>query len=248
MSRGVPEVAYGFEGAGEVTLSDSGVPKHPRGNDRSIDCAGNVRADNALLRSGKRAFRVAVLSDHAISVGVGVRPDADYLERARAVGWTVVRRTSGGTAVVHAPGDLVWTLVLPRRDRLIGRDFVRAYDRLGRAVVEFLAARGLGAAWEPAPALSDAYCLLGSRGLVLGVDGRVLGGTAQHASGGALLHHGILPRTLDRPAIERVFRISASSGLDRLTCLEDLGVTESSRELAEQLESALVAELRAGPP
>ena len=91
-----------------------------------------------------------MLSDRAISVGVEVRRDVDYLARARDEGWTVVRRSTGGAAVVHAPGDIAWTLVLPRTDPRVGNDYARRYDRLGRAVVRFLEREGVDARWGEA--------------------------------------------------------------------------------------------------
>ncbi len=229
------------------TVARSEDPTQPLTTvDRAIACAENARADEALLRRGVRAGRVAVLADRALSVGIGVRPDATYLARARAQGWAVVRRSSGGTAVAHAPGDLTWTIVLSRTDARVGNDYARKYDRLGRAVVRFLADLGVTARWAPAPGLSDAYCLLGPRGSALWVDDRVLGGAAQHVSGTALLHHGVLPRSVDPAALGRVFHLPRLGGLDRLTSLRELGIADPPDDLAGALAAELDREL-AGP-
>ncbi len=198
----------------------------------------NVRADDALLRRGQPAARVAVLSDRSLSVGAGVRPDVSYVLRARSEGRAIVRRGSGGTAVVHAPGDLAWSVVLPRSDPRVGRDFVRAYERLGAGVVRFLEEERLPARWTPAPGLSEGLCLLSGRGRVLSVHGRVVGGAAQHLAGPALLHHGILTRSLDRAALARWFDLPGPV-LERLTSLEELGLVEPSEALAARLERAL---------
>jgi lipoate-protein ligase A len=195
---------------------------------------------------------VAVLADRGLSVGVGVPESAAYLARARSEGIAVVRRSSGGTGVLHGPGDLAWSVVLPRDHALVGRDFVHAYDRLGRGAVRFLRARGRTARWDPAPGWSEDCCLLGGRGRVLTVDGRVLGGAAQHASRSALLHHGILPFRLDRPAIARVFDLSSPGPVDHLTGLAEQGVDRPTEATARSLAEALVAEIsgveREGPP
>ena len=210
--------------------------------DVGIRCADDVRADEDLLRRGSAAIRVAVLGDRALSVGAAARPSMEFLDRAQAEGWPIVRRDSGGSAVLHAPGDLAWTLIIPRADPRLGRDYVRRYDRFGNGVVRFLEAEGISSRWGEPPGLATTYCLLGARGSVLRVDGRILGGAAQHLSLRALLHHGILPRTLDRPALARLFGLSSGTGLDRLTSLEELGLREPSEVLAERLARALFEE------
>lgn len=203
--------------------------------DIRISCAGEVTADEALLRRGEAAARVGVLADRAVSVGVGVPDRAEFLDRARALGLSIVRRTTGGTGLLHLPGDLAWSVVLPRSDPRVGRDYVRAYARLGRGVVRFLGSEGVPTSWEPSPGLGEGYCLFGSRGSVLTTDGRILGGAAQHLSARALLHHGILARTIDRAALSRVFDLSDSDTRDRLTSLADLGLTSDPRTLARSL-------------
>jgi lipoate-protein ligase A len=207
--------------------------------DLRIDCAANVRADEALLLGGGPAVRVGVLSDHALSVGVGTGPGARCLVRARTEKLAVVRRSSGGTGVLHAPGDIAWSIVLPRTHPMVGRDFVHAYDRLGRGVTEFLRTQRQAAIWEAAPGLSEDCCLLGKRGRVLTVEGRVLGGAAQHATGRALLHHGILPRRIDRAMVQRVFGLSSPGPVDRLTDLAELGLTEGPAVAARKLADAI---------
>ncbi len=211
--------------------------------DAAIASAENARADESLLRRGGPAGRVAVLSDRAVSVGIGVPAIVPYLARARADGWAIVRRSSGGTAVAHGPGDLTWTIVLPRSDVRVGNDYARKYDRLGRAVVRFLSSQGVTARWAPPPAVSDGYCLLGHRGSALWVEGRVLGGAAQHVSGRALLHHGVLPRSIDRKALGRLFDLPERGALDRLTSLAEAGIGERSEVLAASLAATLDEEL-----
>jgi lipoate-protein ligase A len=209
-------------------------------------CDENLRADEELLRRGERAIRVAVLTDRSMSIGIGVPDQANCVRRARAENWRVVRRSSGGLALLHASGDLVWTVVLPRLDPRIRRDFVHAYATFGAPVVEFLRGEGLPATWAAAPALSDEYCLLGPRGQVLTSADWIVGGAAQHVTGTSVLHHGHLPRSLDRPALHAIFGAANPTGLDRLAGFEDLGVTGPSEELAVRLERRLRAHFVSG--
>jgi len=204
-----------------------------------VTCAEDVRTDEVILRRGVPAVRVAVLTDRAVSYGVGVHAEAAFLGRSTKEGVPTVRRTTGGSGLLHAPGDLAWSIVLPRADPRVGRDFVRAYPRLGEGVVRFLAERGVSSRWADPPGTDPEYCLLSGRGLVLKHEERILGGAAQHLAGRALLHHGIIPlENLDRPLLRRLFGLSSGT-VSQLTSLRELGVEGQAEELAWKLAACL---------
>ena len=217
---------------------DTALPGLTTWVDVRVSCADDVRTDEVILHRGVPAVRVAVLGDRAVSYGVGVRADAPFLVRSAQEGVPIVRRTTGGTGLFHAPGDIAWSVVLPRADRRVGRDFVRAYARLGEGVVRFLAERRIAVRWQEPPGSDPEYCLLSARGRVLKHGEQVLGGAAQHLAGGALLHHGILPLELDRPLLRRVFGLSAAA-VRRLTSLRELGVEDAPESLAWRLAARL---------
>jgi lipoate-protein ligase A len=231
---------------GERAISDrKGNPQTPVTRpgfttwvDVHVTCLENVRTDEVILRRAVPAVRAAVLADRAVSFGVGVRPDTEYLAAASKAGLPTVRRSTGGTGLLHGPGDLAWSIVLPRTDPRVGRDYVRAYARLGEGIVRFLAERGVSAKWTEPPGTSPGYCLLSARGSVLAVRERVLGGAAQHLARGALLHHGILPMELDRPLLGTVFGLPEEA-IRRLTSLRELGVEGAPEALAWKLVARL---------
>jgi len=186
--------------------------------------------------------RAAVLTDRAVSYGVGVLAIAPYLARATKAGLPTVLRATGGSGLLHGPGDLAWSVVLPRTDPRVGADYVHAYARLGAGVARLLAERGVPAEWVDPPGTFPEYCLLSPRGSVLAVKGVVLGGAAQHLAGGALLHHGILPLEIDRALLRKLFGIPPKA-LNQLTSLRDLGVEGSPEELAWKLAARLADSL-----
>jgi lipoate-protein ligase A len=202
-----------------------------------------VRAQDDLLRRGEPAVHVAVVSGTTLSVGLGVPAKAAYLDRARAAGVPTIRRSSGGTGVLHLVQDLVWAVVLPRADPRVGRDFVRGYPRFGAGLVTALAELGVTSAWVPAPGLSEECCPLSSRGFVLETRGAVVGAAAQHLTGAALLHHGTLSTHVDRDLVARVFEFPEPSVVDRLTGLDERGVREPPHQLAEALRRSLASDL-----
>jgi lipoate-protein ligase A len=190
--------------------------------------------------------RVAVLNARCVTFGVGVDRRASFLRRAEAEGIRTVPRRTGGTGLLHEVGDLSWSVVLPRDDPRVGPDFTRAYARLGRGVVGWLAAHAAPARWDPAPDLARSYCTLGERGSVLTVENRILGGAAQHAVRTGLLHHGMISRTVDRPTIDRLFDLGSPSPTARLGSLVEQGLTAPTSELARELADAIAADLRSG--
>jgi lipoate-protein ligase A len=221
-----------------------------RPNDLPVPSLGPeeyTRGDEELLRKGLPAARVAVISTGALSVGVSQRDDSPNIERARRLGIPIVRRSTGGLGIWHAPGDLVWSLVLPRSDVRVGRDFSKAYARLGTGPVRFLDALGVQAAWRPPLGLHTECCLLSGRGSVLTVAGRALGGAAQHITRAALLHHGVLPYRLDPSRLQALFDLSPEVVVQSLTGLEEVAPGLTPTVLAERLHSVLASEIDSRP-
>ncbi|MGI0071726.1 MAG: lipoate--protein ligase family protein [Thermoplasmata archaeon] len=208
-----------------------------------VRCAEEFVEDERRLRAGVPHVRVVTLADLAVSVGVGLRTRAPFIARAEAAGIPVVRRTSGGSGVLHLPGEIAWSVVLPRSDPRVGRDFARAYARLGHGVARFLADLGVPVDWIPSPEVAPDLCVLSGRGDVLSTNGRILGGAAQHLAGRALLHQGMISVRVDRPRIAELFGLLPALLEAWLTSLEELGVRESPPTLAAQLGHALVRDL-----
>lgn len=199
-----------------------------------------VLADAALLAEGRLACSVSILSDRCLTLGVSQRDGSPSERRARELDVAVCRRSSGGTGVYTAPGDLSWSLVLPREDPRVGRGYVRAYGRLGGPVALALAEAGHPAAWRPAPGLADEVCVLSARGQVLETGGRIVGGAAQHLTGRALLHHGFIARAAEPERISRIFGIPPELARAHLAGWQDVGPRVAPDDLARQITGRLV--------
>ena len=216
--------------------------------DGELSPAANNLRDEQLLRSGEPMLRVAVFDAPSLSLGVNQPDSHPTAVRARKLGLPVVRRGSGGTGILHLPGDLAWALVLPRSDPTVGADFVRAYDRLGAGCVRFLAGHRLPSQWTEAPSLSEVFCLLGSRGKVLTVRDQVIGGAAQHLTRRALLHHGVVMYRPSRSLLTELFDLDPRTVDTRLTGLVDELGHRSPAELGRSLLSAMIEQFSGTPP
>ncbi len=212
-----------------------------------IASEARVERDERQLRAGRPFVRAEILTDRSLSLGVQTAPVDRCRAAAQALGIEVVHRRSGGTGVLALPGDIVWTMVLPRSDPRLGRDFLRAYDRWGAPAVDLLGARGFPAHWGPPPGRSESLCPLGSGGQVLWNEGRVVGAAAQHLAGGALMHHGILfwaPRTELAVAI---WPEDAGAIRELLGSLDPTGSMPLAEGWAIELEEILEAWLGGSP-
>ena len=196
-----------------------------------MSAADYLAVDQARVRDGRAGAWAAELSDTAISVGVACRLPTAVVARATAAGWPILRRSTGGTALLHRPGDLAWSRLLPRDHPSVGRDYVRAYGRLGAPVVAGLANAGIAADWGDPVATSSVFCLFGPRGSVLRVGAAVLGGAAQRLTPRWLLHHGVLNGSVDRPELATLFDLPAQEVARKLTALEELPHTGTLTDL-----------------
>jgi lipoate-protein ligase A len=202
----------------------------------------NMGVDEALLASaagqGGVSLRLYAWSGPWLSLGYAQRVGPGRLRACAQAGVGLVRRATGGGAVLHG-ADLTYALAAPC-ERVPG-DLESSYGLLVEALLAAL--RGLGVparrpgAREASPVGFDCFAAPVRADLCAG--GRKLAGSAQRRVRGALLQHGSLRLGPDPPAA------SAAAGLDpgRATSLSELGCALSRDALAEALPRQLGAAL-----
>jgi lipoate---protein ligase len=131
-----------------------------------------------------RTVSVLEVDRPALVLG-STQPAADVDgEALRAAGVELVRRHSGGGAVLLVPGESLWVeAVLPRGDPLWDEDVGRSFGWLGRVWVEALADLGVDARAHAGPlsctAWSRRVCFGGVGSGEVTVEGRKAVGIAQ---------------------------------------------------------------------
>jgi lipoyl(octanoyl) transferase len=202
----------------------------------------NMAVDEALLAAaavgGPPTLRLYAWDGPWLSLGHAQPFDDAGLAACREAGVEVVRRVTGGRAVLHG-ADLTYA-VTAREDALpAGLD--ASYRVLSDALL--VALRGLGVAAERvahgpvAVAAEGAFdCFAEAANDELCVGGRKLAGNAQRRAGGALLQHGSIRLAADPVAAARI----AGTGLGA-TSLGELGLAPAAarRALSEALPKAL---------
>lgn len=195
----------------------------------------------ALAEPEQRAVAVCRVTDTALVLG-STQPEA-VVDRFRAhrAGVAVVRRSSGGGAVLVAPGDPVWVDVwLPAGDPLWNREVDRAFDWLGRAWVDALARTGITGLHAHAEGFvactpwSSVVCFGGvGAGEVVTADGRKVVGLAQRRNRrGAWFHGACVLRWEPAPLVELLTLDPA----DRRAAVIGLGAAVAgAADLADEL-------------
>jgi lipoate-protein ligase A len=231
-----------------------------------------MAVDEALLAccgmSGP-TLRLYTWTRPAVSLGYRERPPA-WLPRARAAGLDVVRRPTGGGAVVHA-GDLTYAVAAPLGTCGLPDQWHAAYDWIRDVLLEALASLGFDA--RPARAASGAdrleVCFAGATGREIELRGRKLVGSAQRRTNSGFLQHGsirlrddgaiyadVLGTPLEPPVPElaRHAPDDVSTALERAfanrldAALLPGSLSELERRLAAELESLRDSDDLARPP
>jgi lipoate-protein ligase A len=114
------------------------------------------------------------------------------LETCREAGLEIVRRPTGGRAVLHR-GDICYSVIAPADHPLLAGSILQSYGKIARALAEAMAILGLpplqeAAAHDGSPA-SD-WCFEALAPHELAVDGAKLVGSAQLRRDGVLLQQG----------------------------------------------------------
>jgi lipoate-protein ligase A len=165
------------------------------------DGAWNMAVDEALMESvaageSLPALRFYQWSPPCLSLGrrqplVGVDQ-----ERLRSDGYDLVRRETGGWAILHTD-ELTYSVTLPPTDPRADGPILDAYRKLSQGLVAGLALLGVHAEMKPASASGthnlSAACFEVPSAYEITAGGRKLIGSAQARPNGRVLQHGTLP-------------------------------------------------------
>ena len=121
-------------------------------------------------------------------------------------GWDVVRRPTGGRAILHID-DLTYSVIGPRTDPRLEGGLLQSYQRLSEALSESIQILGLLVevhTGNNAQVLNQPVCFENPSEFEITVDGKKIIGNAQSRKKGGILQHGTLPLTRDLARITEV--------------------------------------------
>ena len=205
--------------------------------------AWNMAVDEALLEgmnaeNALPALRLYAWSPPCLSLGYA-QPAGDVDQAAlRQRGWEMVRRPTGGRAILHTD-ELTYAVIGPHNEPRLAGSVLESYQRLSRALLDALhrlqvpAHSQAQALIPPGSDPKGAVCFEVPSNYEITVDGKKLIGSAQARRRDGVLQHGSLPLTGDLQRITQalVFPDAASRQAaarrltDRATTVaESLGV------------------------
>ncbi|MBM4334620.1 MAG: lipoate--protein ligase family protein [Deltaproteobacteria bacterium] len=201
----------------------------------------NMSVDEALLLEAPVAGPVLrFYAWRAPAVSLGYRQAAPgWLDRCDALGVEVVRRVTGGGAVLHA-NDLTYAVIAPPGTPPLPDDLSGSYGWIRARLLEGLRAAGFSAraAVERAGASRLELCFAGATGYEVELDGRKLIGSAQRRTPFGLLQHGSI-RICDDSALYRAVTGSEPAPVPR----PGIDAAALRRAITDSFEAALGARL-----
>jgi lipoyl(octanoyl) transferase len=225
--------------------------------------AWNMAADEAMLEHLGRGESLPTLRLYAwepacLSLG-HAQPFADVdVDRLTARGWEVVRRPTGGRAILHID-EITYSVIASSSEPRMAGSVLESYNRLASALLKAVRSLGLDARSNPlSTELSGRHgetnpvCFEVPSAYEITVDSKKLIGSAQARRKEGVLQHGSLPLTGDLARItDALVFPDESSRLDaaqrllaRATTVESvLGRRVTWDEAAHALCNAFEAEL-----
>lgn len=216
--------------------------------DKPLIGSYNMAIDEAIMHSVAQGFSQPTLRFYAwhpycLSLGYGQRiRDAD-IGRLEAHGWDIVRRPTGGKAILHGD-ELTYSVSLPKDHDLAQGDIVESYRRISEALLLSLQYLGLAPASEQQAKGNSGLgpvCFEVPSHYEITSNGKKLIGSAQVRRRDGILQHGTLPLYGDITRIcdvlaydnEQERQLAKESVAERATTLEAvLGETISWNEVA----------------
>jgi lipoate-protein ligase A len=197
-----------------------------------MDGAMNMAIDEALLHAVAAGESPPVLRFYrwrpaTVSLGYAqsVHTDLD-LELCKAAGLGVVRRATGGRAVLH-DNELTYAIIAPLATAAFGHSVLDCYRGISEILQKTLQQLGLPAQLVPGKPKGGqrnamrAVCFSAPSQYELVVEGRKVAGSAQKRCADAFLQHGSIPVEIDLELLGRVLRVATDN--PRAGSLESVG-------------------------
>lgn len=163
--------------------------------------AWNMAADEAILEhvgrgAARPTLRLFAWEPACLSLG-HAQPYADVdVTRLRERGWDVVRRATGGRAILHTD-ELTYSVIAPAEEPAVAGTLLESYNRLAQGLLHAVRSLGLQADMKTGPKIpvdtTNPVCFEAPSAYEITVGGKKLIGSAQARRREGVLQHGSLP-------------------------------------------------------
>lgn len=216
------------------------VIEHPPGNG-----AWNMAVDEAILESVYAGHSLPTLRLYAwepacLSLG-HAQPFSDVDTATLSEnGWTVVRRPTGGRAILHVD-ELTYAVIAPETEPRVSGGVIESYLRLSQALLEALRLLGLTPQAFEKPAStngnrSNPVCFEVPSNYEITVNNKKLIGSAQARRKEGILQHGSLPLYGNLSRIIQALKFDHQDGKERAKARLLAHATTLEQELEQRVE------------
>ena len=164
--------------------------------------AWNMAVDEAILESvyagdSRPTLRLYAWQPGCLSLGYAQSYDEVDTDALKTHGWDVVRRPTGGRAILHID-ELTYSVIAPEREPRVKGGVLESYLRLSRALIRSLQLIGLAPQAKEKEATKhkdkpNPVCFEVPSNYEITVNGKKLVGSAQARRKEGVLQHGALP-------------------------------------------------------
>lgn len=187
--------------------------------------AENMSLDEALLKTIANENSIPILrlydwNPPCLSLGYAQSYSDINEARLNDLGWDVVRRPTGGRAVLHI-GELTYSVIAPANEPRVKGSIIESYRRLSQALLSALNQLSLNARAEKEynlpmrPNKMAPVCFEVPSNYEITVQGKKIIGSAQARKYGGVLQHGSLPLHGDLTRIIEVLNFFNELSRDR---------------------------------
>jgi lipoate-protein ligase A len=165
------------------------------------DGSYNMALDRVLANSVRQGKSLPVVrffgwNPPAVSLGYNQKLSDLNFEECRRAGFDVVRRPTGGRAVIHQD-EFTYSVIAPENDPMVGGSIMHTYGRIAEALLMGLKELGVNAEMvrSTAPDVSgrgSALCFAAAGRYEITFKGKKLIGSAQRRMDGMILQQGSL--------------------------------------------------------
>jgi len=204
--------------------------------------AWNMAVDEAILESVYSGSSLPTLRLYAwqpacLSLGLAQPHEEVNAESLAANGWDVVRRPTGGRAILHID-ELTYAVIAPESEARVSGGVLKSYLRLSEALLEALRLIGLNPEANEKGSNHNSnkpnpVCFEVPSNYEITVNGRKLIGSAQARRKEGVLQHGALPLYGDLTRIIHALRFTDAQAAERARERLLAHATTVERELGE---------------
>lgn len=202
----------------------------------------NMQTDSELLEKAiqteatEPVFRLYGWSPACVSLGRNQKDDfLDYVE-LNSLGLDVVRRLTGGRALLH-DNEITYSVICPASYLPHGGNVAGSYKDICQILINKFAEIGieltLGA--EKGVHTKFDYCMLVSTGADLCWNGKKLIGSAQFRKEGYILQHGSILYDFNKELLEKIFKEPVST--EEITCIKEINPSLTKSDIINLLSN-----------